>query len=244
MPLPVKRIASLPVQFLQATGTILVDWKLLSLCIIPNLIGIVCFFLFLGLAFGYREEVASLLVSDPESWLHLIVAWLIFFINVFVSGIVAIICAITLGAFFIESFIERVLKQHNIGLPEHASLVSFAKSILRGLRDDAIRVVYVGIFMIVMLICGLFPLLYFIPPVIAALLVGYSLLDLPLALMEIRFKDRWGIAKAHLLEVLALGALFSLILLIPLGGILFLPVAYHVAIQRLAQWGISPRESS
>ena len=157
------------------------------------------------------------------------------------SALLALLVMSALGSVFIESFIEEVFKRHHIELPKHPTVSSLIRGIWRGVRDDLRLIIYIGFCALLVLAAGLVPILFFLPPLFAAFLSGYNLFDLPLALLEIPFKERRRIAAAHWIEVVSLGAVFLLILVIPLGAVLFLPAAYYVAVERLAAWKVGAR---
>lgn len=226
---------SIPFLFLRSVPVICGSKKLLSLCLIPYLIGCVSFCIYVFCAFYFREDLSGLLVSE-EGWLSTSLTWLLFFVNIALSSVLALITTITIGAFFIESFIVELLIREGLFKEEDESILSAIKSILRELKDDLKRLLVVALLTVLMLLAGLFGPLAVVPPVLGAFLVGYDILDLPLLLLKTSFRQRWGLVRRHILDVLALGALFSLFLFIPFGGIIFLPAAYYAAVMRIAAW--------
>ena len=208
------------------------------LAAVPYLIGIIAFLASSSFAYEYKDEFTKWIIGEQWQWLMISVEWISFLISILISGIFGILCMLLLGGFFIEMMIETALVKKGYELPEFSSVNILIRSTLRGLRDDVIRLIYIIVLIIVSFTCGFIPVLFFIPPVLAAFLVGFDLVDLPLTLLEFRFKDRWGLIKKHLVEVLAIGAVFSAIMLIPFGGILFLPIAYLVTVEQIVNWGL------
>jgi uncharacterized protein involved in cysteine biosynthesis len=229
-------IASLPLRFVRAAGAILAGGRLLRLCLAPVLIGCVAAALCIALAFGLRHELASVFIDASRPWLRALLSWLLFFLSFLLSGVAALLAASIFGSIFIESFIEEVYHRHGVELPASRNLISLIKSTVRAVKDDLIRILYVAICLLLVFLAGLVPFLFFIPPLAGAFLTGASLLDLPLALSGMRLRQRWRVIRAHGSEVLALGAVFLALLLVPFGGILFLPVAYYVAVQKVVGW--------
>jgi uncharacterized protein involved in cysteine biosynthesis len=131
---------------------------------------------------------------------------------------------------FIENFIAEVLKRLGYEVVELRGIIT---STMRALRETLLRLSYgTGLF-IVAFACGFIPLLALAPLICAAFFVGFDLIDLPLTLRGMQFRERWHFGRAHLIEVLGLGACFMAIMIIPLGGLLFFPVAYYVAAELL-----------
>ena len=244
MTISVSRIAGIPLRYLKALVLIFTSPKLILLCVIPYIIGIAAFAGSIGLSFSYKENFAEWIVGGYASWLVVSFEWLSFLIGILLSGVIGILCMLLLGGFFIECLIENVLRKRGFNLPEHESIKILIRSVTRGLRDDVVRLIYIVFLIVISIICGFIPVLFFIPPILAAFLVGFDLIDLPLTLLEHRFRDRWIFIKQNLLEVVALGAVFSVIMLVPLGGIVFLPVAYVVAVEQLTGWDLTTPTSS
>jgi CysZ protein len=240
MPNLIIKLLNIPFEYLRAAFTICTDRKLLSLCLIPYLIGFIVFLVLCSLSFFYRHDLAALFVSEPN-WIGTAAAWGLFLINIFISALLAVVAALTLGAFYIESFIAELLNRKALLAEGQESIVKMISSTLRSLKDDVLRLIYILIFTILIMISGFFPPLAAIPVALGCFLIGLDIIDLPLVLLEIPFKDRWSLAKQHFVEITATGAVFSLILFIPLGGIFFMPVAYYVGVTKVAEWDIPSR---
>ena len=112
-------------------------------------------------------------------------------------------------------------------------------SILRSLKNDtliALCLLAVGILTILL---GFIPVLALLPLAIGAFVGGFTMVDLPLALMQTSFRDRLRIAFSHKLELIAMGVLFGAIMLVPLGAVIFLAPSYGVGVRQLAKWKAS-----
>jgi len=226
----------IPALFVSSTLKIVFTPKLLFLCLIPYLIGIIAFCGFSWTFFEYRHEIANLLFSYPAEWMETLASWIGFIFTIFISAFLALLVALALGGIFIEGVIEHVLQERGLLSEKPFSLSGFSVSIIRSLRDDLFRIICFTFLSILFFIFGLIPPLALLPLLFGLFTLGYNLIDLPLALLEIPFKKRLRLAKQVWLELLALGGIFALLLLIPLAGIIFLPIAYLVAVERLAVW--------
>ena len=205
-------------------------------CIIPYLIGIVSFFIFIYFSWDYRSEIGHYLIPGWLSSVEWIFAWLILFLNVIISAVMSLIVTLIFGGFFIENFIAEALHEHSLEVYSASGLNGYLASLWRGIRDSIIRIVVYGSLSILTLAFSFIPPLALLVAVVGGFAIGFDLFEQPLSLLGFQMKRRISIITAHKLETLALGLLFSVMMIIPFGAVLFLPLAYHVAVSRISAW--------
>lgn len=224
--------------YLTALARILSSRRLLSLLFIPYLIGIVLFALALVVLFGFELDIMSLFISTTTEWIATILGFIDMLVKVFLAGLIAILGAFLLSSWFMELLIEKALRDEDLISESKQSLISIAATAVRGLKDEGVRLFYMLVIIILSLLTGFIPILFFIPILLAAFSFGFDLIDLPMALMELRFKERWRIILKHKLEVLIFGGIFSISLLVPLGALFMMPIAYYAAVLLIKEWKI------
>ncbi|MGI6524198.1 MAG: EI24 domain-containing protein [Bdellovibrionota bacterium] len=226
----------LPFQMIQALFKIFTTPRLLLPLLVPYLIGAATFITTLWLGVDYRNDLAALIVS-PESWWYQILSWLAVVISFFISTLISIVVILLIAETFIEFFLTKAFPLYGFTFPDTPfSLKALTTSTLAALGNDFKRIIMIIILTVITIICSFIPILLFIPPIITAFLAGFDLFNLSLNILEMPFKERRRLIRTHLIEVISLGATLLLFLLIPLGGILFFPAAYLVALKRLSVW--------
>lgn len=231
-------ILALPGQIFEALWRIALSPKLLLPCIVPWLIGALTFAILSWLSFSERRDLAAWILGAREGWLGWLISSAAFLLGLILSGLASLVVALALGGVFLEIFVERLLREGSLFPEEPSGLRGLAVSLLRSLKDSLVAAVCLGTVGFLVLLAGFFPPLVLVALLAGAFLLGFNAFDLPLTLMRVRFGERMRIARSHLPVVLALGALFSLAVAVPLGGIVFLPPAYYVAVRQIVRWGI------
>ncbi len=226
----------LPLQIIKAAYRILAHRTLLLLCLVPYGVGILTFIASVSLGFAYRDEFAAFTIGTASGWLAQIIAYGFVLVNFLLSGILSLVVVIAFCGFFVEEFVAVILVEKGLKQETPFTFSFFIESTIRGLFDGIKRVLSLGIFGVILFIAGFFPPLYIPALLIGAWLVGVDLLDMPLRLLEIPFRERFKALKAHKLECLAFGAYFSAILIIPFAGIFLLPLFQWVACQSVDGW--------
>lgn len=230
------QFVQIPLNFFRSIPFIFSDRRLLWYCAVPYAIGFVSFIVFAVALFSYESSLLQWLFGDLSGWVDYLLTLVGWLLILALSGVVALIFLSLAGAWFIESFIHHSLTKGKFRAEIELEEVGFVKSTLRGLRDDGIRIVYIALIILLSFLFSFFPPLVFIPVLLGAFLVGFDLVDLPLTLLGYDFQTRWSLVKSHGLRVVVLGGCYSLLLLIPLVNIFFLPVAYQAAIFSIESW--------
>lgn len=231
-----KEVILLPLQFVRAAWRITTTRRLLLCCLIPWSIGVVCFFASTWFLLSYRDDIVLFFVNDLETWLGQTLRWIMLVLNIVISAIVAVVSMAALGAVFIQKFIEIVLSEHGVEVPQYDSWSQILKSALRCLRQELARLSILAVLAVVL---AMLSLLWILQPVVvlaAVFIAGYNILDMPLSVLEMPLGRRFAVAKRHWPVTGALGIIFAPLLVIPLVGVFFAPAAYYVACERLAAW--------
>jgi len=228
--------AGIPFLYVRAAYRILRSRRLLGLCIVPWLIGAASFIFFVLAFLTYKDRLAFLVTGQSDTWLAMSVGWALLVINIIVSALLAIVSMSILGSFFLEKLMTILLEEKNLKIPQYLTLKGVLLAFIRSLKDELKRALILAFVGMILIFFGFMPLFYPVVLLGGAFLLGYNILDPPLALLEIPWRLRWQLARRHWAAVIVLGAVFSPFLFIPLGGIMVLPAASQVAIEKLAQW--------
>ena len=224
-----------PLQLIKCFIEILNTPKYLTILIIPYLIGIITFIISSYFFFSYRDDLIELFIKN-DSWLFSVLSWLLIPILIILSSLLSVLTVIFLAETFIEFFLEKVCIAYKLDIPE-VEFKRLARYLIKSLSNDLKRLIFITFLSIITLCCTFIPILIFIPPIMLAFMTGFDLINLPLSMFDVSFKERKKILKTHFLEVIALGSTLLLFLIIPLGGVLFLPPAYLLAFKKLISWG-------
>lgn len=231
-----RYIVSIPVDYLKTTLRLLGTRALLMRCAVPYVVGLVSFLGVWITGIFYRNEIVAWFFDLESNWLSILGAFGAVVLAFFAASIAAVLLVSIIGGVFIEGIAEFFLREGGIRAPEHTGVLSIAKSVLRGFKDDVLRLVYIAVISVLLLLTGFFPLLAFFPILVGAFMVGWDLVDLSFALLEVPFKERWRLVKAHWGQVTVLGGTFLVVALIPLGAIIAYPIGHAVAAKRIATW--------
>ena len=236
---PLSDVAMFPINFISKVFMILGDKKLLFYCLIPLLVGIGAFITSVFLSVDYRDQIVSLIFSSAPHWVLTILSWGFVLLSIIISGVLSLFVSSAVNGFIIEEFIDELLLRKKLKAEVPFSITLLIRATLRGLVDSGRRLLLVIVVLLLIFVAGLFLPLYIFSLVFSALLIGADLFYLPLTLLNIPFRSRIEILKSHKWDLFLFGGFFSLILLIPLGGILFLPVMYGLAVDRIGEWQLT-----
>lgn len=233
-----RELFETPIQLVWTVARIMGNGSLFLYCVIPYVLGAVGFISLLILSYSNREAISTYLFNVHSGFALAAASWSIFVFSIFASSLLALLIVVALAGFFVEEFVDKLLVLEGLKVETKISLSFILKSTLRGLVDAARRFCYLAILGIVLLAFGFFPLLYIPSLILGFFVVGGDLVNLPLSLMGIKFGARFKLMRNHFGSCVILGVLFSLALLIPFGGIIFLPLAYGVAVLKIVNWKV------
>ncbi|RMG45537.1 MAG: hypothetical protein D6719_00100 [Candidatus Dadabacteria bacterium] len=210
--------------------------RLLSLYLAPLLSGLLTLIGLLTVFWTNISEITAHLSSYLPDWLSLPTSIMVFILTLPVSTVAAVLVMNVAGAFFIEMLIDSALKSGGVTPDQPENFITVLRSTIRALRDDLVRIIVFFILTLFATLLAVFPPLSALPFLVGLFLLGYNMYDLPLALAGFCLKERLYISFKHATEVLLMGTVFSLMLVAPFGGLLFLPVGYYAAAERVAGW--------
>ena len=229
-------LITFPINLLKALGTILSSSKLTLCCVIPIAISIASFCACVTLFFLYRDTIGHAIVSSQSEWLSSLIAWGFFLLNIFISGFISIIFALGLGAVYIDSFIEELFRRNEFPILRTDGFVSAVRVTLKSVVESIKRLVVIFFLSILLVVCGLIPLLTLPALVLSAFIVGTGIVDAPLVLLGLPFIERWRVCMRHKSWCLMVGSVISFASLIPCGGILILPILLVVTVEKMRHW--------
>lgn len=223
-----------PFYIVKTTTTILRSPALISLCIVPLLIGLLASCAGFIAAFTYREPLIGLLGLEQGSWYFALLGWLAFLFGCIISALAGFVTASIAGGYFVELVVERLLFLKQLRpQSENSSLLQVLFSTLRALCNELILMTGIFCCSALAFILGFIPFLAFLPLGIGLLLAGFTLFNLPLAIIEVPLTRRFAIVRRQLLPCIGLGGCFSVMLLVPFASVLLLPAFYGAAVEIL-----------
>jgi len=204
----------------------------LKLGFISFLISVVCFYYF-------RNDIAGLLAHSSSSALHTLLVWGLFFFSIVVSGFFAVIATVIGGAFYFDKLALLLFKERGQVTGQLNS--SFREEVIRVLQFSAVRILFGLTWLVLFLVSLVLPVLAIPVTVLGIYLLGVDALSSPLAVLlstshASRIGGIYSASMRHLLDTFVIGVLFSATLLIPLGGIVLLPLLYSFTVQRVCRW--------
>ena len=232
-----------PFQFLSSFGAILTTASLRSTIVIPCLLGLISAGAFIGLFFGYKQELFVWLYGPEHNTISSVLYVLYSIAGPIAAAIAAILIMLIVGAVFIDTLIARAFQLLGVEVLVPKGLTGAIKSLGRGLIDAVRWTLLALLILAISIICSLIPVLWPVPFILTAISLGLLLIDLPLSILGVPFGDRVALGFKHFLELIALGGCFSVLLIIPFGGILFLPIGYHVAVTKIVRWKFESKNS-
>ena len=230
------KLLAIPFQVVGAFFQILITPRYLLPLLVPFAIGIGTFWLSYHFGIDYSVELCTKYAS-PDSFFHSFLNVVAHLVCILLSSITSVLTMFAVSGTFIEFFISNAFPRYGFIEPDlPLKPAALLGSILRSTINSLKKLIVVCFLSIIMLICSFIPILLIFPSLITAFLTGYDLVNTPLALLEVPFDESWHAVKSHMIEVMALGGCLFLCMLIPLGGVIFLPALYLVAIKHLEKW--------
>lgn len=234
------RLFSIPFSYVRAIFAILGSRRLLLLCLVPYLAGLGAFAVLLALGFSYSPDLLRWAGAAESGWVHTLLTGVVSLCNAVLAGLFAFLVMLIMGSFALEGFVATLLRRSGIEVPETGSLRELLPNLVFSLWNTLLWSLTLMLLALAVLLLGLFPPLAILTSVLGIMLIGFNLIDLPLSALELSFKERWRLARRDPFGVFWLGAVYSLLIAIPLGAVLFLPLAYYAAVQLVTAWPSLP----
>lgn len=222
--------AKIPFLFVKAAGVIISDRKLLTLCLIPWAIALMLFGGSFFLLIANHNELTGWLFGQSAAWYAFVFDVIAFLLEIVIAAIIALLVTLVLADIFIESFVIKVFKKLGSSIDLEPRGTSFVGGVLWALADNLKRLLYLGLISIVLFVFAWFPPLLVVVLFLSFFLAGLDSLDLPLQLKGLSFPERLAFARKQPLVTVVLGACYLALLMIPVLGLLSLPLAYFVAV--------------
>ncbi len=230
------KLLAIPFQVIGAFLQILITPRYLLPLLVPFGIGIGTFWLSYHFGLDYSIELCTK-YATPDSFFHSFLNVVAYIVCILLSSVISVLVMFSISGTFIEFFISNAFPRYGFIEPDiPLKPAALLKSLIRSTVNSLKKLVVICLLSIAMLICTFFPILLIFPSLITAFLTGYDLVSTPLALLEVPFSESWNGVKSHFLEVMTLGGCLFLCMLIPLGGVIFLPALYLVALKHIKNW--------
>jgi uncharacterized protein involved in cysteine biosynthesis len=237
-------ILEFPFRLLRAAATILRSPRLLLPLLVPWGVGIASYASFVWLAFSYRSTLVDHVIAHADTWYWRLLEWVVFGVNLVVCGFAAWLVTGAVSGFFVELFVERALVRSGLRPAAIVTIGDFARATWRGLAESARRLLLGVGLAILFLLTGFFPLLWILPALLSAWLLGADLFQLPYLLMNVPRPERRAELRNRRFSVLGMGAWMTFVLGFPFAGILVMPLGYLVAVEELARWRLAGPETA
>ncbi len=182
-----------------------------------------------SLVLKYHSEILGLLWSKPESnwivWLWYVVSWLLTFLLMGISAVVAFLIAQLLFSVIIMDAMSRITENQVAATEKQAERISFFKYFFYLLSQEIPRTFIPVITVLMLMVLGwltpLSPIITVISALAAGVFLAWDNTDLIPARRHESFKDRFKFLLKHLGFHLGFGLWF----LIPVLNIVFLSYA-------------------
>jgi len=238
-------LASSLVAILKGLQLCLSDKEIRKLAVIPWLIGFVSFACFSALAIHFFGDFLSLFnATNSEGF----IATIVYYAKSILAGGLLLIATVILSTLtvlilagpFQTAICAKVLERQGVALPLEASgIKATAISVARSIFTELIKLLWLLPLGILVFLIGLFPLLIPVAFVIAAWLLAYQFIDIPLDVLQYSARKRFAYAIANFLSLIAFGASLALLWAIPLLGLFLAPAAAAGA-----AWLVAKRQQS
>jgi len=182
-----------------------------------------------SLVLKYHSEILGLLWSKPENnwivWLWYVVSWLLTFLLMGISAVVAFLIAQLLFSVIIMDAMSRITENQVAATEKQAERISFFKYFFYLLSQEIPRTIIPVIIVLMLMVLGwltpLSPVMTVISALAAGVFLAWDNTDLIPARRHESFKDRFKFLLKHLGFHLGFGLWF----LIPVLNIVFLSYA-------------------
>lgn len=215
-----------PIQsYLWITHLLLQKPRLLLLCIKPWIYGILCWAVLFLCSFPLKDTIRGSLDSAIPGDLIGYAAPFIMPILFLLTGLVALLFALIVNEYIIDTFIEKTACEAD---PEKEGTIK-KRGAVQQTVDCFLRLFITLPLSIICLIIGLIPVVNGLSIFLSSIIIGYAIIDCPLCILGKRFSDRLGFIFDNFLAVLMLGLIFSPTFIIPGLSLLLLPLGYGAA---------------
>jgi hypothetical protein len=219
-------------RYLDASMRLVSSGRLLALLLIPYVLGLVSFFIFLVLGFlNFRMVQGGLTGSLAGlSGASEVITYLAIPVLAIFGGVMVLIAAF-------QFVLERVL---GIVLAERGLQISGERNAWRSfwriMAEMAIRMVIVGCLLALVILTLLIPFLNIIPAILGAMYLGCDLLGMCFSALRVPVVRQFAILRRHFFQACLVGGFTTGIVLLPIVGIFLFPVSFIVVAELIAEW--------
>ncbi|MCB0353247.1 MAG: EI24 domain-containing protein [Bdellovibrionales bacterium] len=216
--------------------------RLLLLAVGPIVIGLVSFGVIFSAIGYYSPDLSHLILGFDHGWLKWGASAVISLLGVLVAALLSWVVSLLIGGWFIEEICLIGLSDEGV-LPLERKDVSLFSSLVRSGFQEAARAVVILIVLGVVFVLSFFPFLGVVGGVIGLLLVGFEVIEIPLALAGLSLRERWILLRNHKSSVFAVGFLLAASAALPFALVVLAPFI-HFFSARLAAHFVSSTETS
>ena len=232
----IRRIVALPFDLIRMGVRVFFSFQLLRWCLLPWAVGGVVSALSLGTLVYHSGEIASLFGLDPSGIVGGVVSLLGVGFGAILAALLGYLAALVAGGFFFDFLIEEYLAAGQHPYRPNLSTTARFRQVIAGWCEDLALLGALAFVTIVATISSIFPPLAIISVILGASILGFEMIDKPLAILGARVPERIKAARDHPVETISLGLLGMTVAVIPLLNLVTLPLFYLVATQRVIQW--------
>ncbi|MDD2943383.1 MAG: EI24 domain-containing protein [bacterium] len=222
---------------LQGLRLCLRDHKVRRLALWPFLIGSLCYVICLAGSYHFHSHVLAFLLPDWSGFfasVAWVVCWFFAFVIVMLgSALLSLLMVMIFAGLFQSMIAEEILSRADMLPASDSGIVPLAQDLFRTAWQELVKFLIFLPVWIVLLIFGFLP--FFTVPafVMAAWLLGYQFLDIPLDAVRWPLGRRLGFALRRPLLTIGFGAI--LVVFWPFVGFILPPVASAAATIILVQ---------
>lgn len=218
-----KDFCSYPVLLFKACITLITSPKLLIYALIPYLIALIIFGISFYFGTKYIDDIVNLITEKASGFLYYVFGSLAFFIICIIASILSFVGMNTIGGFFIDLMLEKILIKdgliHQEGIPLKMFFLRSFKSILA----DMFIAFIVTLSFTSSFALGFIPFISIIPLLIGCFLLGLGMFNRIMSILLLGISKRINFIKQNKLRTLSLGIFFTFIFLIPFANIILMP---------------------
>ena len=218
-----KEICSYPKLLLKSCITLITSPKLLFYAAIPYLIALLIFVISFYFGTRYIDEIVNFISEKASGFLYYVFGSLAFFIICIVTSILSFVGMNTIGGFFIDLMLEKILIKDNLISQEGIPLKMFFLRSFKSILADMLIAFIVTLSFTTSFALGFIPFISILPLLIGCFLLGFGMLNRIMSILLLGISKRFRFIKQNKLRTLTLGIFFTFIFLIPFANIFLMP---------------------
>lgn len=198
----------------------------------PYFYGVIVWIVSLSVAIIYYEKIQNFLAFMGSWTQSSFFGYLILGLSPIIATLISVLAVIIAINLTLDSVVTAIFDQQNIQICTKSSLVATTR---RFLLEAALRAIITCSLLFLMLLSIFIPVLNIISFFAGAVYLGSDLFASCLSSSGVSITDQKLVAKKNILSITALGIISTGLLIIPLIGMLLLPIAYVAAAKLVAK---------